>query len=216
NKTSPNYGSYDFWVVRLNSSGVKLWDQSFGGSDDDGTAGMAIRQTSDGGFIVGGDSRSPATGSKTSPNYGGADFWVIRMDSNGSELWEQSFGGSSEDRLAALQQTSDGGFILGGSSSSSPGGNKVSTKYVSFDFCLVRLDWNGNKLWDQSFGGIGSDQLFSLQIASDGGYILGGSSSSPAGGNKTTSNFGSSDFWVVKTDANGSKLWEQNYGGSLS
>src|SRR6266478_2974950 len=208
-KTSPNYGGYDYWIVRLDALGNQIWDQDFGGSDDDGTAGVFVRQTSDGGFILGGDSRSGATGSKISVNYGGADFWVLRLDASGNELWDQSFGGANNDTLQALQQTSDGGFILGGSSDSAPSGNKTSTSYGGSDFWVVRLNSSGTKVWEQSIGGSAPDQLRSLQTTTDGGFILGGSSSSSASGNKASSNFGSSDFWAVRLDASGNKVWYQ-------
>ncbi len=213
-KTSPNYGGYDFWVVRLDASGNQLWDQSFGGTDNDGTSSVSVRQTSDGGYIVGGDSRSGVSGSKTSAAYGGADYWILRLDANGNELWEQSFGGTSEDRLAALRQTADGGFILAGSSASSTNGNKTSVNYGGFDFWAVRVDDNGNRLWERDVGGAGSDQLFGLQLTSDGGFILGGSSSSTPGGTKTAGSFGSADYWLVRLDLFGNKVWDTTFGGN--
>ena len=213
-KTSSNYGGYDYWLVRVNSSGGVLWDQSFGGLDDDGTSGVFVRQTTNGGFIVGGDSRSGATGSKATDSYGGADFWLLLLDANGNEVWERSFGGSGDDLLHAVQQTSDGGYLLGGSSASSPSGNKTSAAYGGLDFWIVRLDSSGNKIWEQSYGGSSSDQLYSLQLSADGGMFAGGASSSIASGNKTSANFGSSDYWVLKLNSSGNKIWEQTLGGS--
>jgi hypothetical protein len=211
NKTSPNYGGYDFWVVRLDASGNKLWDKSFGGTDNDWL--YDVRQTSDGGFILGGWSVSGPGGVKTSPNYGNTDFWVVRLDASGNKLWDQSYGGSGSDSLYSLQQTGDGGFILGGASSSVPGGNKSSANYGASDFWLVRLDANGTKLWDQSYGGSGFDVLFNLQITSDGGFILGGYSSSGPDGTKTSANYGDNDYWILRLDAGGNVLWDKSFGG---
>jgi len=213
NKASANAGGYDFFVVRTDANGNKLWDRSFGGTNDDQL--RSLRQTADGGFILGGQSLSGPSGNKTSPLYGTNDFWVVRIDANGNKLWDRSFGGSGADRLQDLQQTKDGGFILGGVSLSVPDGNKTATNYGLNDIWLVRIDANGNKLWDRSFGGTDNDELLSLEQTPDGGFVFGGFSFSGASGNKTSSNFGTktTDFWLVRTDANGNRLWDYSFGG---
>ncbi len=197
-KSSASFGDFDFWMIRLNGDGNKLWDKSFGGTGHDSLD--FVQEVSDGGFFLGGNSGSPANGNKASVNFGDFDYWVIRTDSTGAKLWEKSFGGTGTEYLYnnGVQQCSDGGFILGGQSNSNPSGNKTSPHIGGDDFWLVRLDVNGNKLWDRSFGGSEDDELFCLQQAADGGFILGGPSSSSADGNKTSPNFGGSDFWIVK------------------
>ena len=212
NKSSANFGNYDFWIVRTDINGNKLWDRSYGGTGEDVL--YNLRQTSDGAFILGGYSLSPAGGNKTSPNYGGYDLWVVRTDNTGNKLWDRSFGGTGDDYLRVLRQTSDGGFILGGQSLSGPSGNKTSPLYGTNDFWVVRLDVNGNKLWDRSFGGTGPDRVQELQQTSDGGFIVGGVSFSPPSGNKTAVNYGLNDMWLVRLDANGNKLWDHSYGGT--
>ena len=196
NKTSPVIGATDFWIVRLDPSGNKLWDRSFGGTNDDFLT--SLQETSDGGFILGGTSASGANGTKTAPNFGGYDFWVVRLDASGNQLWDRSFGGSGHDGLNSLQQTADGGFILGGYSASGADGNKSSPNLGLEDFWVVRLDARGNKIWDQTLGGSGSEALRVVRQTADGGFILGGQSFSGVSGSKTTSNFGGSDFWVIK------------------
>ena len=216
NKTAPSYGNFDFWLVRTDGDGNKVWDRSFGGTGLDQM--RVVRQTTDGGFILGGQSLSAPGGNKTSPLYGTNDFWVVRTDTNGNKVWDRSFGGIGADRLQDLQQTSDGGFILGGVSLSSPSGNKTATNFGLNDMWLVRTDSDGNKLWDRSYGGTQNDELLSLQQTADGGFILGGFSFSDLSGNKTNGNFGqggplTTDFWIVRTDANGNKLWDISFGG---
>src|SRR4029077_12247413 len=137
-----------------------------------------------------------------------------RLDANGNKLWDRSFGGASFDNIKSLKQSDDGGFILSGYSNSDAGGNKDSPKFVLYDGWVVRLDANGNKLWDQSFGGTGYDDLLSVQQTGDGGFMLGGSSSSGVEGNKTSPQFGGGDGWLVRLDANGSKRWDQSFGGT--
>ncbi len=188
------------------------WQTSLGGPSEEYL--YSVQPTSDGGFIVGGYSPSPPGGNKTSPNFGGADYWVVRLDRQGQKIWDRSFGGADEDVLTSLQQTSDGGFILGGYAWSGTTGNKTSTNYGAYDFWVVRLNANGDAMWQSSFGGGSDDRLYSLQQTSDGGFILGGISASPRSGNKTSEAFGDYDFWVVRLDEKGNKLWDRTYGGS--
>src|SRR5439155_10347173 len=90
-----------FWSTLTQSQQISPppieWQRTFGGSNDETLT--ALQQTADGGFILGGYSYSSASGTKTSTNFGGADFWVVRLDGNGNKLWEQSFGGSDNDFL---------------------------------------------------------------------------------------------------------------------
>jgi hypothetical protein len=207
-----NYGTSDAWVVRLDALGNKIWDIDLGGTGFDSLVSNGT--TSDGGFILGASSSSAANGNKTSPNYGQADYWVIKLDSNGSKEWENTFGGNLTDSIIRTLQTSDGGYIVGGTSSSGVAGNKTSPGYGGDDFWVVKLDSAGNKVWENSFGGNSNDDLTTLQLTSDGGYILGGYSASGISGNKTSTNYGGLDYWIVKLDNDGNKMWEISFGGS--
>jgi len=211
NKTAPFYGFSDFWVVRADSRGNKLWDQSYGGASDEHL--WSVQQTADGGFILGGSSRSVPGGNKTSPNFGQADFWLVRTDGAGNKLWDRSFGGTLDDLATSVRQTSDGGYVLAGYSASSAGGNKTSSNFGFSDFWIVRTDSDGQKLWDRSFGGTRADELYVVRETSDGGFVLAGHSTSEIGGNKTSGLFGYNDGWVVRIDVNGNKLWDRSFGG---
>jgi hypothetical protein len=203
---------WDYWAVRIDGQGRVLWNRLFGGSGGDQL--FDLQPTSDGGFVLGGWSSSGVEGTKTSPNYGGYDGWVIRLDANGNKLWDRTFGGSGHDGIYGLQQTSDGGYILGGVSQSLGGGNKTSPNLGWYDFWLVRLDGDGNKLWDQSYGGAKRDFWAKARQTRDGGFVIYGTSESEPGGNKTSPLFGEENAWIVRTDANGNKLWDFSYGGN--
>jgi len=140
----------------------------------------------------------------------------LSAQSTPSKQWDKDFGGNGGDQLNFSQQTSDGGYILGGYSFSGISGDKTEASRGSNDFWVVKIDANGAKQWDKRFGGTGSDALNSLQQTSDGGYILGGTSSSGISGDKTEASRGGNDFWVVKIDANGTKQWDKRFGGSGS
>ena len=218
NKTSMGHGGLDYWVLKLDTDGNKIWEKSFGGSGNDEL--RAVQQTSEGGYILGGFSDSAPSGNKSSVNYGDYDFWVLKLDASGNKMWETSLGGTGEDRLSALQQTSDGGYILGGFSYSTNSGTKTSTNYPgdfgrpSQDWWVVKLDANGNELWEKTYGGTNGEVLHAIQQTADGGYLLGGESTSGISGNKTTVNFGGSDYWVINLNPAGDKVWEKSFGGT--
>ncbi len=215
NKTSPSFGSDDGWILRLDANGNKVWEHSYGGTYSDGFED--ILQTADGGFLVLGESGSPEqTGNKTAPSYGGYDCWVLKLDSSGNKLWERTYGGSGHDLGLRIFQTANGDALIAANTSSVADGNKSSPSYGQNDFWVLRIDSNGNKLWDKSFGGSGSEYLNAADITSDGGLIIGGESDSGMDGNKTTPAFGSYDYYVVRLDSTGSKLWERTLGGTSS
>ncbi len=206
NKTENSRGIGDYWIVKLDSANKIQFDKTIGGSDNDGLT--ALQQTSDGGYILGGGSTSNASGEKTQNSKGGADFWIVKLDSRGNIQFDKTIGGSNNDGLTALQQTSDGGYILAGDSRSNKSGNKSENSRGGTDYWIVKLDGRGNIQWDKTYGGSDDDFLTSLQQTTDGGYILGGLSFSNKSGEKSESSKGRDDFWVIKVDGNGNIQFE--------
>ena len=180
-------GGDDFWLIRADRNGNELWNKTFGGSGRD--VGLTVQQTPDGGFIM--------LGYTDSYGAGGDDFWLIRADRNGNELWNKTFGGSDDDVGGPVQLTSDGGFILLGYTDSY--GAREG------DVALIRTDRDGNELWNKTFGGSGGEGGGSVQQTSDGGFILLGSTSSYGAG--------AYDSWLIRTDGNGNGLWSKTFGG---
>ena len=216
-KSQPTYGSYDYWIVKLDKSGIKEWDADFGGSESDYLT--CVCQTSDGGYLLGGYSVSDISGCKTQNNWDPSgltsDYWVVRTDSLGVKLWDKGYGGLSQDHPTTIIETSDGGFMIGGFSSSLAGGDKTQSTFGTNDYWIIKADANGNKLWDKDFGGLTTDNLRSMCQTADHGYILGGLSNSGISGNKTQASYGAFDFWLVKTDSLGNFEWDKEYGASL-
>ncbi len=216
-ENSINQPYKDYWIVKVDSLGNKEWDKQFGGDKNEML--YALQQTSDGGYILGGESWSGIFGDKTQPSQGSVDYWIVKINSFGAKEWDKRFGGTKQDQLSYLQQTTDGGYILGGSSYSDSTGDKTQNNWGSpngLDYWVVKIDSNGNKQWDKRFGGIYGDALISLQQTIDGGYILGGESQSPISGDKTESTWGLVDYWVIKIDSSGSKEWDKRFGGTSS
>ena len=214
NKTEDSRGGTDYWVVKLNSKGTIEWNKTIGGNDDDDLA--ALQQTSDGGYILGGISFSNSSGEKAENSKGVADYWVVKLNSNGSKQWDKTIGGSGYDQLNALQQTKDGGFILGGHSFSNISGDKTENNRGGADYWVVKLGSIGNIQFDKTFGGDDLDIPNALQQTSDGGYILGGRSFSNKSGDKTENNRGNEDYWIVKLNNKGNKQWDKTIGGNNS
>ncbi len=189
------------------------WQNTIGGDVGDI---LSITQTSDGGFIIGGSSNSGISGDKSESCFGNNDYWVLKVDSIGNILWQNTIGGGGIDDLFSLSQTSDGGYVLGGTSNSDISGNKtVSAVSGSFDYWLVKLDSAGNIEWQKDIGGSGSDNLRYIQQTDDFGYIIGGYSNSPISGDKTEASIlGSDDYWIVKLNSLGSIEWDSNIGGN--
>ena len=214
-KTENSNGDYDYWVVKLNNSGSIEWQNTIGGFGRDQL--NAIEQTSDGGYILGGWSRSNISGDKSENiigNSGLEDYWIVKLNVSGSIQWQNTIGGDKADVLRDIAQTADGGYVLAGHSKSDSSGDKTEDNHsLSDDFWVVKLDSSGDIKWQNTIGGSLTDLLISVEQTSDGGYILGGQSTSGATGDKTEDTL-SRDFWIVKVDASGIIEWQNTIGGN--
>jgi len=203
---SGNHGGYDFLVVKLDKNDSILWQKSIGGSGDD--IATDIRQTSDGGFIVAGYSNS--TDSLVSGNHGANDFWIVKLNADGSIQWQKSYGGLGDDKSTAIQQTSDNGYIVVGFSNSNDGNLTINNG--NNDYWVIKLAANGSIQWQKSLGGSGNDFATAVVESLNGGYLVAGYTFSVDG--DVTNNHGNTDYWLVKLDGNGSFKWQKTYGGS--
>ncbi|MBL0281388.1 MAG: T9SS type A sorting domain-containing protein [Bacteroidetes bacterium] len=128
--------------------------------------------------------------------------------------WQNTIGGSNLDQLRTIKITSDGNYIIGGRSFSGISGDKTEAVVGSEDFWILKLDVLGNIIWQNTIGGITSDVLNTINQTNDGGYIIGGNSSSGISGDKSEASLGMDDYWVVKLDSLGIIQWQNTIGGS--
>lgn len=201
-----NHGGYDIWVIKLNALGNKVWEKTYGGSDDE--TARDIIQTPDGGYVIAGQTGS--NNGDVTGFHGDYDCWIIRISSTGVLQWQKALGGTSYDNASSIQQTADGGFIVAGSSYSNNG--NVSSNKGSSDVWLVKLFNNGNIQWERNLGGTAADMAYSVKQTNDNGYILVGETFSD--NLDVTSNHGSADMWVVKTNSIGIIQWQKTLGGT--
>ena len=132
---------------------VPVWDKTYGGSGNENAA--SFQKTSDGGYIIVGTTFTYGAGS--------SDIWLLKTDSNGTRLWDKTFGGGNDEFGASAMQTSDGGYIIAGTTFSYGEGG--------FDILLIRTDSEGNRQWDRTYGGKDNEDATSILQISDGSDI---------------------------------------------
>jgi len=180
-------GGYDVWLIKTDELGDTVWIRTFGGSSDD--YGYSVQQTKDLGYIL--------VGITNSFGSGGSDVWLIKTNSFGDTLWTKTYGGIDNDGGYSVKQTTDGGFIVAGYA--------TLARYRS-DWWLIKTNVSGDTLWTKIFVGNGSfqgDYGNSVELTTDGGYIVGG-----------TINGGSAPFTepsLIKTDSLGEILWSRDF-----
>jgi Secretion system C-terminal sorting domain len=200
------HGYDEFWVLKLDSSGAIQWKKFYGGSDLD--VAFAIQQTSEGGFVVAGFTKS--NDGDVSGYHGDRDAWILKLDSIGGIQWQKCLGGAGWEEAWDIQQTIDGGYIVAGRSGTPDG--DVTKNQGSLDYWVVKLNTTGQIEWQKSLGGSFLDIAYSIRQTMDGGYIVAGESNSPDG--DVTNVHGSSDYWVVKLNFEGKIEWQKALGGT--
>ncbi len=200
------HGVGEFWGTKLDANGNLQWRRYFGGTNNDRAHGVV--QADDGGYVMAGFSESDDF--DISNTKGSYDFWVVKVDKNGSMLWESSFGGTGIEIAYDITKTQDGGYAVVGNTFSTD--TDVSKNNGESDLWIIKIDDDGNLLWERTFGGSGFDAGHGIHTTVEGGFVIAGNTKSTDG--DTTENNGENDLWVLKTDAEGNLLHQQSFGGS--
>ena len=177
------------WLIKTDSKGNMVWDKKFGGGElYDGGYGNTVKQTSDGGYIIGG-------GYWDYSEYN-HDIWLIKTDEDGNMVWDNTFGDTSEEFISDVEQTNDSGYIISGSKGL-PGNT---------DACLLKTNESGELEWYSTYGVSGEEsRAYSVEQTLDGGYVVSGSVSPFEDTNGLA-------LWLFKTDSDGDLLWEKTFG----
>jgi len=187
--TSFGAGGGDVYLIKTDASGNPSWTRTYGGIRDD--LGYSVQQTSDGGYIITGWTKSVGDTS--------GEVYIIKTDASGNLSWSRAYGGASNDEGHSVRQTQDGGYIIAGQTYSFGAGG--------CDVYLIKTDASGNLLWTRTYGGTLDDQGWSVWQTLNGGYII--------SGNAKSFGAGAWDVYVVRTNASGDILWTKTYGGTL-
>jgi len=165
-------GSNDAHLLKVEPNGTVRWAKTYGGAGSDGA--HSVHPTSDGGCVIAG-----YTGSFGAGSY---DVYLIKTDPNGDTMWTRTYGGSYSDGGLSVEETVDGGYIVVGWTTSFGAGNG--------DAYILRTDAHGEVLWTRTYGGREFEEAYSVQLTSDGGYIVAGYTFSFGAGG--------SDVWLIR------------------
>lgn len=199
-------GGTDAWLARLDAGGGLVWNKNYGGlGQDEFTALVPI---SDGGVLAVGSTTS--TDGDVTGNHGLRDIWVVRLNGSGEIQWQKTLGGSGDDFANAAIGLSDGSFVIAGYVISNDG--DVSGNHGAEDVWVIKIDGSGKLLWQKTFGGSFRDVGNDIAMTLDGGFVVAGQTNSSDGDVGGSRN--SLDYWVIRMDANGNKVWSKAMGST--
>lgn len=201
-----NHGVGEFWGTKIDAQGNLEWRKFFGGTNNDRAYGLVT--SFDGGYIMTGFAESDDT--DISNTKGSYDFWVVKIDSGGTLVWERSFGGSGIDVSYDIEKTSDNAYVVVGHSFSTD--QDIGSNHGESDIWLIKISESGDLIWENSFGGSAFENANSVKQTEDGGFIIAGNSRSSD--QDLDENQGENDIWVLKTDSKGQLLWQKSMGGT--
>ncbi len=196
-----NNGGADIWIVKLNPSGDIVWQKSIGGPLTD--IGWHVIETNTGDIVVAGQLGNPI-------NFNDDKALIIKLNSTGVIQWEKYFGGSLWEDAKHIIQTDDGGFAFVGEAYSTDG--DLTGNYGSSDCWVVKLNTEGNIMWQKNLGGSSFDYAECIIENSDGSYIMTGYTRS--NDFNVSGNHGEIDAWIVKLSSTGGLIWQKCYGGT--
>lgn len=202
----------DGWVIKLDAVGTIQWQKTIGGEHRDEFS--SIKQTYDGGYIMGGRSNSNISFEKSEDSRGSDDYWVVKLDASGGIEWQRTLGGSSIESGCKVLITSDGNYLVYGNSGSNISGEKTENSRGAGDFWILKLDVLGNIIWQKTIGGLNNDTLGTVSNCEIDNLIVCSTSESDISGEKTENSKGLSDLWVLKLNALGNIIWQKTIGGS--
>lgn len=210
-----NHGGGDCWIVKLDSTGKIQWQKTIGGTSQE--FAYSIDTTFDGGYIVAASFYGGAMDGDVNCNPKGfLDYWILKLDSTGSIVWQTCLGGNDYDVPSSIQQTIDRGYIICGNTKSDNGNvtGYHDDGHGYTDWWVIKLDSTGILQWQKCIGGTNIDQAFSTRQTTDSCYIIAGSTLSNDGDILGMNHSITSNAFIVKLSTKGDIQWKQVLGGS--
>lgn len=202
------HGNWEAWVVKVSDIGVIQWNKSLGGTGIDEF--YSVKQTLDGGYILGGYTYSNNGDIVGHNPTVGPDGWVVKLSNTGLLEWQKTIGGSGEDKFQSIIQNFDGGYLVCGNSTSTDG--DIIGGEGANDSWIVKLNENGVIEWSKVFGGDQGDLSYSIFQCNDSNYIV--ASSALSLDTDILEKKGGLDYWIFKLDNSGNMIWQKSFGGS--
>jgi hypothetical protein len=220
-KSEDPRGENDLWVVKTDINNTILWDNTIGGDLDDNAYTSFLFNNK---IYILGESRSSATGEKTMNSFGGFDWWLVVLDTNGTLLWQKQYGGTNNDYFRKHVILNNGNILLIGTSASIPSstiGNKTSQNIGDQDYWLVEINpTDGSIVQQKTIGTIVEDYLNDVKVTPSGKILIKGGTGYGISGDKTDAGYSSpnsggisTNMWVVTLDQNLNKLNDKCFGG---
>lgn len=213
-KTQQGWGGGDFWLIKIDSNGNKVWDKRFGGFNNDYITSCVELNNKD--ILIAGMISSGIGGDVSTPSHGNGatdDLWVLKLDSIGNIIWEKRFGGDAQETSPGIIALNDSSYILSGGSYSNISGERTAPRKGSADIWVLKLDGNGNKIWDKSFGNSLGSKYEDIKKMNDGSIVINGLVSLGNEGDISDIVIGETDFWVLQLDKDGNKVKDFVIGG---
>ena len=179
------FGMSDAWIVHLNERGEVVWDRAFGGIAND--RARAIAAGPDGGYLVGGFTRSKGAGD--------GDAWLLHLNDEGNLLWERVLGGQGDDGIFHIEAMEDGWLLAG---------YRQFADARNYDMWVLRIDSSGRDIWEQTFDRHNFDAAAAVAATPEGGAIVVG---------QTSRSISETDALVLSLDPDGHVQWERTIGG---
>ncbi len=182
-------GIYDVYLLKLDSTGQKLWEKTFGGKGSD--CGYTVLEVDGGGYLIAGNTEFSGNGNP--------DVYLLRTDGSGQLIWQKTYGGKGSDYGWSLAASRDGGYVIAGEKEVAGRQGNILAAW------LIKVDRDGNERWEKTYGDGSAGSIYAVHQEGDGGYILAGKKESTGGGY---------DIYLIRTDKNGNSVWEKTISGS--
>ena len=218
-----SFGDTDAWLFKLDINQNIVWQKKMGGSKPEAITSMT--RSTGGGILLAAHTQSndgEVVGSHVTPVGPGVisgDFWIIKLDEGGSVIWKKAFGGSHDDWPFSLIELNDKTIVVSGSTQSSDGDITGYHNYVDHgvsnttsDAWIVKLKSNGELMWEKSFGGSGSEGVFSSAATNSNSVVFFGFADSNDG--DVSGNHGGTDIWILQLSADNQTRWQKCFGGT--
>jgi hypothetical protein len=200
------HGSGEYIGVKIDGQGNFMWYRYFGGTQNDRVNDVV--EANDGGLVMVGYSES--SNFDITDSKGSYDFWVVKINANGSLNWKHNYGGSAIDQAYGITKTNNNSYLIVGRTNSLD--NDVSKSLGGFDAWLIHIDDHGHLIWNKSFGGSEFDSAEQIRMLSNGNFGIVGNTRSIL----NNINKGQNDYWFLEVDnkANSKVYWQKTFGGS--